>query len=183
MEKNLALPALRKICGLTQARLASKIGVSTRTIVAVENGTRPLTEENAHKIKYATGVHPQSLLREDLPRALHGKPYQKAHWEAWKSTTVPDSEAGRQMTRSIADDCNERFIALLRAAAGSGRIFLFADEFRGMLRRLLEDPVIRGRYSKEMPEDDSKEFGNLMEDSLVLSFWELEEVDESDEPG
>ena len=40
MVKN--LPILRTAAGLTQAQLGKKIGMSRQTIVAIENGKRPL---------------------------------------------------------------------------------------------------------------------------------------------
>jgi len=37
------LPVLRVVVGLTQEQLAKKLGVSRQTIVAIENGKRPLS--------------------------------------------------------------------------------------------------------------------------------------------
>jgi len=182
MAKNLSLPALRRICGYTQAGLAKRIGVSHRTIVAIEGGTRPLTDSNARRIMSATGVLPQSLLREDLPRALDGKPYSREHWDVWRTASTHCFPDGSPMSDHVGDAIHQQFKSLLKAAGDSGRILLLAEEFRIMLSRLLDDEIIRGRYLAERPNDSAESIGSLIEDSLAFAIWELGDASRSEDP-
>jgi DNA-binding XRE family transcriptional regulator len=175
MTKNLSLPALRRICGFTQVQLAQLIGVSTRTIVAVENGTRSLTEANATKVMFATGVLKESLLDEDLPRSLDGKPYTKKHWELWRRPETHSYPDGTPTAGSVGDEIKQRFEVLLNAAVDSGRAFLFAEEFRTMLSRLLKDPAIKRRYSEAFPGQSAESFSRQISEFLGFSAWELDE--------
>jgi len=121
----------------------------------------------------ATGALPQSLLREDLPRALDGKPYSRKHWEVWRTPSTHCFPDGSPTSDHVGDAINQRFKRLLKAAGDSGRILLLAEEFRIMLSRLLDDEVIKGRYLAERPNDSAESIGGLIEDSLVFAIWEL----------
>lgn len=178
MTKSLSLPALRRICGYTQVGLAKRIGVSTRTITAAENGTRALSGANARMIMFATGVLPLSLIQEDSPRALDCKPYTREHWNLWRKSS-PSAADPRifAATDGMRDALDLSFKDLLAAAADSGRIFLVAEEYRVMLGRLFKDPGIKRRYLELTdgaggPED----FDEWINMYVLENAWELGET-------
>ena len=164
--KNLSLPALRRICGYTQVGLAQKIRVSPRTIVAVENGTRSLSDANAREIKYATGVLPQSLLTEDTPRALDGAPYTKKYWDRWRKSLGRLARESTQVEGVLCDILKSHFKTLLQSAESCGRVFLVADEFGQMLARLLKDPGIERCYLERAGEGSSDRLAQTIEQYL-----------------
>lgn len=53
-----------EVLKLTQTQFAHMIGVSASMVQAIELGTRPMTEEFAARVSYATGVKPECLLQE-----------------------------------------------------------------------------------------------------------------------
>ena len=80
------LKALRAACGFTQPVLAKVLGVSWRTIVAIEVGQRSLSRDIAERIMLATGALPDSLLSKSAsPLDLNGQPYSRDFFEHWKS--------------------------------------------------------------------------------------------------
>jgi DNA-binding XRE family transcriptional regulator len=178
MAKNRCLQALRRICGFTQADLAAEIGVSTRTIVAVENGTRLLTEANARKITYATGALTDSLMNGESPLALNGKPFTKDHWELWKNPPKHGFPDVPSHVEDVKEAIRHRFDSLLEASyeSGPGPIFLFAEEFSTMQSRMLENPAVRQRYSKIAPPGDHKSLKNLVESGLIWALWDAEDM-------
>ncbi|MFH7326432.1 helix-turn-helix domain-containing protein [Desulfurivibrio sp. C05AmB] len=63
-----AIRRRRKTLGLTQEKLAEKVGVSYQQVQRYENGTTTLNVENMQRIAHALGVPPASFfMSEDLP--------------------------------------------------------------------------------------------------------------------
>ena len=177
MTKNLALPALRRACNkMTQAKLADMIGVSTPTIVAIENGKRALTEDNSRKIMRATGAHWQSLISKASPVALDGEPYTQEHWERWRNSLRRPGRNNTHAEDVLSEILKCRFDTLLDSASACGRMFLLGEEFLLMCTRLSEDPGIKRCYQERvenaaLPGDD---LGQIMETYLADSAKELE---------
>ena len=66
--KNKTIRKLRKICRLTQAELAEKVGCARLTIQGLETGRLGLTEKMAEKISTHSGVSQSWLLANDPAR-------------------------------------------------------------------------------------------------------------------
>lgn len=149
MEKNIALPTLRRICRFSQPDFADKIGVSPSTVVAIENGTRSLTEATARKIMLATGAKPHSLISENSPRALDGETYTREHWNLWQKSLGDINRKTTLVEETLCKILKRRFETLLDSATASGRVFLLLEEFGVMLTRLLEDPEVERCYREK----------------------------------
>lgn len=84
------LVQLRRTLGLSQKRLAQRVGVSRRTIQSVELGTLKLSERTAFVIASRTGVHPDWLLDNNLKQdssamlAKARKFSQEGWWSAYR---------------------------------------------------------------------------------------------------
>ncbi len=62
------LTALRKEASLTQEQLANETGTSKTSISAMENGTRPISDNMAQRLAKVLMTHPKVLKKSNYPR-------------------------------------------------------------------------------------------------------------------
>ncbi|MDB6035306.1 MAG: Helix-turn-helix domain [Verrucomicrobiales bacterium] len=118
---NLSIRALRVILGLTQAKFATMIGVSTDTIISVELGRNTLSNSLADRIFFATGVETGDLAAGNGSVrwfAEKKEDYTKEHFEKWKQLIGSQSE---ELASTWAKNLAGWTEILLRAAVRSGR--------------------------------------------------------------
>ena len=76
---------VREEIGLSQARLAKWLGVTTIYIQKIEGGDRPISERFAETAALRLGVDKDSFLEPDrILRGNDGKPYSRKHFECAK---------------------------------------------------------------------------------------------------
>ena len=127
------LKTLRAACGLTQPALAKILGLSWRTIVAIEVGQRNLSRAIAERIMLATGALPDSLLQKSSdPLDLNGQPYSRDFFEHWKTATSTRRHGETKLQPDVQESI-ERARLLLellqRAAANKNRLLAVQYHF------------------------------------------------------
>src|SRR5438093_8461915 len=131
------LKALRAACDLTQPALAKLLGVSWRTIVAIEVGQRSLSRDIAERIMLATGALPDSLFSKSAgPLDLNGQPYSRDFFEHWKTATSTRKHGETRLEPDVQESI-ERARLLLellqRAAANKNRLLAVQYHFQSWM--------------------------------------------------
>jgi len=144
------LKALRAACGLTQPALAKMLGVSWRTIVAIEVGQRNLNREMAERIMVATGALPDCLLQAGASLLdLNGQPYTGAFFEQWKSVTATRQGGQTNLSPDVQESI-ERSRLLLellqRAAANKNRLLAVQYLFQTWMDQMMADFDLRQSF-------------------------------------
>lgn len=105
------LAALRAEIGLSQDQMAELLGVSRKTVQAVELGNLKLSDSLANRIVKETWISPDWLMGGDLTKPMvscHDAPFDRGTFElaqAWKTATAEEAEKEakeRQVLNSIA---------------------------------------------------------------------------------
>ena len=120
--RNKSVAKLREIIGRTQSEFASSVGVSTHTIISVENGRNRLTPKLAQRIRMFTGVQIPSLLKGNgIVLDSLDRPFTSAAFDYWRKRFGISSDAAAQ---EHFEGCSDTLWLILKAAAkpGGGRI-------------------------------------------------------------
>ena len=159
------LKALRAACGLTQPALAKLLGVSWRTIVAIEVGQRSLSRDVAERIMLATGALPDSLLSKSAsPLDLNGQPYSRDFFEHWKTATSTRKHGETKLEADVHESI-ERARLLLellqRAAANKNRLLAVQYHFQSWMDQMMKDFDLRDSFQNVCAELGLKPFETL----------------------
>jgi transcriptional regulator with XRE-family HTH domain len=158
------LKALRKVIGITQAKLAERCGISYPYLLAVETGQRSMSENLAKRISFATGVSKEWLLHaagtSETPQNYFGK-YTKKTWEAhcrWEGNKFPHEDFGDVGDELMnSDDVMLRAGAALRASWRKGKFTVALMMLRDFIKSMEEDlqlgNVVKTEFRLDVPNE------------------------------
>lgn len=182
-KRNLTLPKLREVLGVTQSEFAALVGISLDTIKSIESGRQRLSDKLAHRIVLVTGVHALSLLDNSgvLLNSQEDR-YTRQDYDFWRETINPSSESvARQKFKEIKDWIEVVFLAaakprnklknrlpsvytsLVNWLDETRTTFKLAGEIDEILRR--REPIQKVRYN----------VGDLRKYPQLAAAWEFED--------
>ncbi len=118
------LRALRQILGVSQRALAHMVGLSSHTVLSVENGRLAMSERFARRIEALTGAKAHGLLdRSGGGKLLNqrGKRYTRADYEEWLSRVASPLHGSPDQ---LAANVHAQLTGLFRDAEAQGTLAL-----------------------------------------------------------